>query len=193
MSRRRAESPLPACGSGLRHASLLVVLAAGFLAACGSSSTTSEPTLSATNGQTTATTGDSGTGGADAELVVEQRPITARELDRIDDDGEGGVVECDDVGGANWDYGPVDDSTERGRVPSDALRDALDDLNRPRRPEQAEFLMPATGWLQLDHDDGRRVTFVHEPGRWQYLIEVGGDPDTGVWRHHSATLCQPEL
>lgn len=122
-----------------------------------------------------------------------QRPITASELDRIDDDGGGGVVDCDDVGGATWDYGAVDERSERGRVPSDALSDALDDLNRDLEHEGVDFRMPATGWLQLNHDDGTWVTFVHEPASWRYLIEVGGDPDTGVWRHHSATLCQPEL
>jgi hypothetical protein len=121
-----------------------------------------------------------------AQLVVEQRPITEAEYDRIDDDGEG-VLRCPGEGGATWDYGPIGPEDPRGRDPEDALGDAIEDLNdAPGGGSGAE--LPSAGWVDLV--DGDTHWFLLADGEeWQALVNVQGNEELGVWRHNSAILC----
>ena len=116
--------------------------------------------------------------------------MTDAEYDRIDDDGEGGVLDCPHVGGYNWDYGPIGPGTPRNRTSDDALLDAIADMSEERVAEGASELVPRTGWIELtSRTSPGDSTFVHSAGNWRYLIEVGGNPESGVWRHSSAIVC----
>ena len=122
-------------------------------------------------------------------LVVERRPISSRERDRFDDDDlEGSVLDCEDYGGAVWDYGPIEDSPKRTQ--DEALLFALDDLDQEAINEGLFALAPRSGWLQLTDTD-RRSTYVHDDSSWQIAILVLGDPELGIYRHAKAYRCSP--
>lgn len=114
--------------------------------------------------------------------------MTAAEYDRIDDDGDGGVLDCPDSGQAFWDYGPIGPGDPRGRTADDALRDAIVDMNEALVGDRRAATVPMTGWVALE-GDGDDVTFLHTPERWEYLVMVGGDAKLGVWRHNTALGC----
>lgn len=116
--------------------------------------------------------------------------MTNAEYDRIDDDGEGGVLDCPSPGQTTWDYGPTGPDEARGRKAEDALLDAITDLNEDAVSEGATTLVPRTGWVELtSKTDAGSATFVHTIDNWQFLIRVGGNRELGVWRHHSALVC----
>jgi hypothetical protein len=117
-------------------------------------------------------------------MLVELRPASTEESQRLDS-SEG--LDCANAGGATWDYGPIGDADPRGRQATDALVDALNELNRDAATDGYEPL-PLTGWTALTSDG--RVDFVLiEGGAWVASVRVGGDPDIGVWRHFSAVVC----
>lgn len=121
-------------------------------------------------------------------LVIERRPITVAERDRIDDDGS--VLVCPDPGGANWDYGPIGPDEPRGRTTDDALLDAIEDLNEQTESEGVTAFVPLQGWIELT-DDPSTSFFVHTTNDLRFLVRVDGDPELGVWRHSSALACPP--
>lgn len=148
-----------------------VLLAGGLLVACGDDP---EPGSAA---DTTTTT-------ASGELVVETRPITAREQAELSDDDGNTPLGCGGLGGTEWDYGPIG-ADEEGREPVDALRDAVDDLNL----DEAATL-PTTGWIELVVDQRERVFALEDDnGDLIAAIMVSGDPTQGAWRHHEAFEC----
>jgi hypothetical protein len=146
---------------------------------CGDSeTTTADPTASTTTTQA-------------EQLVVERRAMSDDEYDRIDDNGEGGVLGCDDIGEAIWDYEPIDPDETDGRTAEDALADAIEDVNQNAQAEGFDPPLPRSGWIELTERPGRS-TFVATDGTdWAALVVVLGDPDRGVWRHTSALICQP--
>ncbi len=126
---------------------------------------------------------------ATGQLVIERRSATDEELRRLDEYD----LDCDHVGGYNWDYGPIGDDDPTGRTSDDALVDAITEINDDARRELGEpetfDYVPTSGWLELTSGGGSH--FVHADDEWRFVVAVGGDADIGVWRHHSATLCQP--
>lgn len=118
------------------------------------------------------------------ELVVESRQITEAELVSLGDDDGHAPLACEDYGSAQWDYGPVSDTSEGGRAPEDALADAVSDLNRDSP------VVPATGWTELVVDDASRV-FVVDRGDGDFVaaVKVNGQADRGIWRHFEAFTC----
>jgi hypothetical protein len=126
---------------------------------------------------------------APPQLVIERRPATDEELRRLYDH----ELDCDHVGGYNWDYEATTERDPKGRTANDALDDAITEINDDTRAELGESetyeYVPTSGWVELISGDSSY--FVHADDAWRFVIAVGGDADTGVWRHHSATLCQP--
>jgi len=125
---------------------------------------------------------DLGTGGIEAsspvtspvlESVVDRRLPTEGERDRLDDDGRGGVLDCDDddSGAGTWDWGPIGPDDPTGRDSSDALSDAI---------AETEGILPDVGWTELTFSEGDS-TFVHSivNDNWRAIVTVGGDPDAG--------------
>ena len=120
------------------------------------------------------------------ELVVDRRPPTDDERDRLDDDGRGGLLDCDDDdgGAGTWDWGPIGPDDPTGRKSSDALTDAI---------AETEGILPDLGWTELTFSEGDS-TFVHSivNDDWKAIVTVAGDPDTGVWRHFDFYVCVPD-
>ena len=124
---------------------------------------------------------------APSEMVAEVRPITLAELNRLDDDENAGILDCENEGGFHWDYFAINEDSRRGRQANDALADALVDINEDAERDGYQPL-PLTGWTALT--DGAHVQFVLiEEGRWLAYVSVGGAPDLGVWRNNSAVVC----
>ena len=116
-------------------------------------------------------------------LVVDRRPPTDAEYDRLDDDGEGGLIDCEAGGAGTWDWGPIGPDDPTGRESADALLDAI---------EEDQFL-PESGWTELIFSEGSS-TFVHSivNDDWRAIVIVGGDPEAGVWRQLEFFACGPE-
>ena len=119
-----------------------------------------------------------------SELVVDRRPPTDAERDRLDDDGRGGLLDCDDGGAGTWDWGAIGPDEPTGRISSDALMDAI---------AETEGILPDSGLTELTFSEGDS-TFVTSivNDDWRAIVTVGGDPDTGVWRHFDFFACAPD-
>lgn len=170
---------------------VVAILAAG----CGEDEPQTASTVPpATSTATSPANSPPSTGGGIAATSVRAMTDEERALYREMD----GPMECPpghQPGGVNWDYGPYDGSEPTGRVPQDALFDAISEINQDYVDETglATGFLADTGWVGLIDDDPGSVAFVYPAaGRsWEQVIEVGGDPDAGVWRHHSAGVCVP--
>ena len=128
-----------------------------------------------------------------SDMVVEERPMSAAELERFFDDDEIPFVDCEEVGGATWDWGPIDESSPRDRQPTDALADALDRLNDDLQDGDLGWL-PPTGWLALVRRESSFVFVLPDDAdRWIAYVIVTGDPDLGVWRQQRMVGCDPRF
>ncbi|MEP2371031.1 hypothetical protein [Ilumatobacter sp.] len=118
------------------------------------------------------------------ELVVEQRPPTEAERNRLDDDGEGGLLDCDNGGAGTWDWDEIGPDDLTDRVSSDALLDAI---------AETDDLLPESGWTELTFSEGDS-TFVNsiQDDDWRAIVTVGGDPSIGVWRQFDFYACVPD-
>jgi hypothetical protein len=125
------------------------------------------------------------------QLVVARRAMSDDEYARIDDDGAGGVLGCDDVGEAIWDYGPIGPDDTGGRTADDALADAIEAVNENAQVEGFDPPLARSGWIELTERPGRSTFVATDGTKWAALVVVLGDPDRGVWRHTSALICQP--
>ncbi|MEM9042585.1 MAG: hypothetical protein AAGD33_22085, partial [Actinomycetota bacterium] len=126
------------------------------------------------------------------ELVVERRVPTDEERDRLDDDGDehSSPLACDrsEAGVATSDYGPIGPDDPRGRTSDDALRDAIADIGRDLTGTVELAVDLDSGWTEwwFGPGDSTFVWTVNEP---LILVDVGGDPDLGVWRNFSEAFC----
>jgi hypothetical protein len=147
----------------------------------------------------TLTTVDEPTSTQPEAIVI--REMTEAEWQRYDEIEGNGPMTCPrpnmEAGGANWDYGGDTSQDPSGRQPQDALLDAVTDLNENYVDEvtnmgldvPADGLLPLAGWVGLTHADDSTVYFVYPESEWEHIVLVGGDPSTGVWRHHKAWNC----
>lgn len=153
-------------------------------AAATTSTSTSTPNTTTTTAAAATTTGATTSTLTATGLLVSVRPPTPEEARRFDSQNP---LDCANPGAAVWDYGPISDTEPRGRLATDALADALTELNRDATNDGYEPF-PLTGWTALVSE--QRIDFVLiDDGAWIVSIRVGGDPDIGVWRQFSATVC----
>jgi hypothetical protein len=123
---------------------------------------------------------------AELPVIVERRLITLAERVRIDSERP---LDCEHVGGANWDYddSPIEDDVG-GHTSEEALLAVIAELDTDGGVRLGR--LPETGWIELV-DDGL-TTFVHGAGGWRYIVRVASYEPGGVYRPQSATLCQPD-
>ncbi|MEM9746028.1 MAG: hypothetical protein AAF945_04980 [Actinomycetota bacterium] len=126
------------------------------------------------------------------DLVVERRLPTDDERDGLDDEGDedASPLACDrsEVGVATSDYGPIGPDDPKGRTSDDALRDAIADIGRDLTGTVELAVDLDSGWTEwwFGPGDSTFVWTVDEP---LILVDVGGDPDLGVWRNFSHAFC----
>lgn len=189
----------------------VAVLAVFAVAACGGG--TPEPTATPTASSPAAPveTASSGSEPSEPAVVVTQvevgdpdiREMSEAEWALYSSIGDDGMV-CPQpnasAGDAFWDYDDDFAPAEFGRQPGDALADAVTELNDDRQRDAdimgidvEDILIPETGWVGLTHKGDGTVYFVFPEVSWEYIVIVGGDPATGVWRHLRATVCSPAM
>lgn len=130
-------------------------------------------------------------GGSDADrTAVPRRQITPAEEDQYSDDETMGLV-CDERGrgGANWDYGPIGPDDPTGRMPVDAFWEAIDQNVREMESEGG-VPYPTSGWTELVQDESTSLFVLELGGQSKATIEVGGEPESGVWRVNRASACE---
>jgi hypothetical protein len=146
---------------------------------------TKETRISSTT-QAKATVTTVGVLGSSEELVVERRPPTDDEMNRLDDDGRGGPLDCaaEDAGAGAWEWEEIGPDDPTGRVSDAALRDAI--------AATSPGMLPKAGWTELTFSPNRS-TFVHSivNDDWRAIVTVGGDPELGVWRQFDFSACAP--
>jgi hypothetical protein len=130
-------------------------------------------------------------------LVTTRRQMTQTEAAAILDGRVKQVLHCgnpDQLGSSTWDYGAIGTDEPRGRKPDDALQDAIASLTKTASIHAGSGArtspVPKTRWVELRGPNPSAVVFVHLGGPTNYLIQVNGDPQRGIWRHSGALNCR---
>ena len=126
-------------------------------------------------------------------LVIERRPMTEAESERLDSE-DAPPLDCDDVGEAFWDYDASVEPGAPGRTADDALVEVINEFNESARTDPRTMLdydyVPMTDWIELTERESS--TFVHTQGDWRFAITIGGDASLSNWRPVGALICEPQ-
>jgi hypothetical protein len=175
----------------------LVLLAVGMaLAACGeaeTAATTPVETTAETDQSTTPSSSTPASSGGEDEVppIREMTDAEWAAYSAIDEDGMVCPEPNMQKGAQTWDYAGTYDPAEFGRRPSDALVEAITEMNDSYRTEtgKSDGFLPETGWIGLTHNDPATIFYVYPEQSWQHIVTISGDPSKGVWRHPEAIVC----
>jgi hypothetical protein len=175
-----------------RTLALLVVGLA--LTACGEAETaTTTPSDTTFDQSTTAASSTSAISGAvgEAPPVREMTDAEWAAYSAIEEDGMVCPEPNMQKGAQTWDYSGTYDPAEFGRQPSDALAEAIGEMNDSYRAEtgKPDGFLPEMGWVGLTHNDPDTIVYVYPEESWQHIVQVSGNPTKGAWRHPEAIVC----